>query len=70
MNSAKAVARQAGVLYFLIMVVGIFGEFFFPEFVVLGDATATALNITAAKLTYRIGILIDFVSQIMFTSWS
>ena len=66
MNSTQATARQAGVLYFLFALVAIVGEFFFPAFVVPGDATATARNITAAELTYRIAILTGFVTHIMF----
>lgn len=66
MNSTKATARRAGVLYFLFMIVAIVGEFFFPAFMVPGDATATARNITAAELTYRIGILNGFVTLVIF----
>ncbi len=48
------------------MIVAIVGEFFFPDFVVTGDATATAQSITAAELTYRIGILLGFVTHVIF----
>jgi hypothetical protein len=48
------------------MILAIFGEFLFPAFMVPGDATATARNITAAELTYRIGILIGFVTLVIF----
>jgi len=48
------------------MIVAIFGEFFFPAFMVPGDAAATARNITTAELTYRIGILTGFVTLIIF----
>ena len=66
MNPTKAIARRAGVLYFLFMIVAIYGEFFFPTFTVSGDAAATARNIAAAELTYRIGILIGFATHIIF----
>src|SRR6266498_3213195 len=66
MNPTKATAHRAGALYFVFMIAGIVGEFFFPKFVVSGDAAATARNITAAMLTYRISILMDFVTLIMF----
>ena len=66
MNSTKAAARQAGALYFLFSIVAIIREFFFPAFVVPGDATATARNIVAAEPTYRIAILTGFVTLIMF----
>jgi hypothetical protein len=66
MNSIKATAHRAGVLYFVFMIVAIVGEFFFPAFMVPGDATATARNITAADLTYRIGILTGLVTLVIF----
>ena len=66
MESKKATARRAGVLYFLFMILGIYSEFFVPTFVVPGNATATAGNITGAELTYRIGILLGFVTHVVF----
>jgi len=66
MNSIKATARQAGVLYFLFMIVAIYREFFFPGFMVSTDAAATAAKITAAGLTYRVGILISFITLVIF----
>ena len=66
MTSRTATARRAGALYFLFMLVAIFSEFALPAFLVSGDAAATARNIAAAGLTYRIGILTGFVTLIMF----
>lgn len=66
MNSIKTTSRQAGVLYLLFSIAAIFGEFFFPAFMVPGDATATARNINAAELIYRSGILTAFVTHILF----
>ncbi len=66
MNSTKATARQAGVLY-LLLGIAAFNIIYVPAaFIVPGDATATARNITAAELTYRIGILSGLVSSIIF----
>jgi hypothetical protein len=65
-NSIKATAHRAGALYLLFMIVAIFGEFFFPAFMVPGDAAATASNIAASGLTYRIGILTGFVTHMIF----
>jgi hypothetical protein len=48
------------------MIFGLFDMYGFPHFFVSGDATATANNIVAAELTYRIGILISFVSLVVF----
>jgi hypothetical protein len=66
MDSTKAIARRAGALYFVFMILGIVGEFLFPTFMVPGDATATALKINGAELTYRLGILLSFASLAMF----
>jgi hypothetical protein len=66
MNSFKATAHRAGVLYFLFMIVAITQEFFLPTFMVAGDAAATARNITAAEPMYRIGVVIGLVSLVMF----
>jgi hypothetical protein len=46
--------------------VAICGEFFFPAFVVTGDATATARNITAGEPAYRIAILTGLVTNVLF----
>jgi hypothetical protein len=45
---------------------GLVDMYGFPRFIVPGDATATARNISAAELTYRIGILTDFVTLLLF----
>ena len=66
MNSVKATARRAGALYFLFLILGLVDIYGFPRFIVPGDATATARNIIAAELTYRIGILADFVTLVLF----
>ncbi len=66
MESIKKTAHRAGVLYFLFMIVAIVGEFFFPAFMVRGDAAATARNITAADLTYRISILTGLATLVVF----
>jgi Domain of unknown function (DUF4386) len=66
MNSIKATARRAGALYFLFLIVGLVDMFGFSHFLVPGDATATARNIIAAEPTYRIGILTDVVTLLLF----
>ena len=47
MNPTKTTARRAGALYFLFMILAIYGEFLFPKFMVPGDPTATASRINA-----------------------
>jgi hypothetical protein len=65
-NSVEATARRAGALYFLFMLMGLVDMFGFAGFVVPGDATATADRIVAAGLTYRLGILTDLVTLLLF----
>lgn len=66
MDSIKATAHRVGALYFLFLIVGLVDMFGFSHFVVPGDATATARNIIAAEATFRIGILTDFVTLLIF----
>ncbi len=66
MNSTNATARQAGALYFLFSLVAILGEFFFPAFMVPGDAAATARNILAGELAYRMSVLTGFITLVLF----
>ena len=66
MRSIRATARRAGALYFLFMSVGLVDMFGFAGFLVAGDATATARNILARELVYRIGILTDLVALLLF----
>lgn len=62
MNADKKTARIAGVLYFIIIVSGIFAEFFVRQsLVVPGDATATATNIMASEGLFRVGIAGDLI---------
>ena len=64
--SIKATAHLAGAVYFVFMIVSIYGEFFLPKYFVPGDATATAHNINTAEFAYRFGILTAFLTHIIF----
>lgn len=66
MTSLKAAARQAGSLYLLFLIVGLVDMYGFSAFMVAGDATATARNIIAAEGTYRISILTEVVTLLLF----
>jgi hypothetical protein len=66
MNPIRATARRAGALYFLFLIVGLVDMYGFSGLMVPGDAAATARNITAAELTYRVGVLTDFVTLLIF----
>ena len=68
--SPSAYARFAGVLYLIITVAAIFAHMVIPEqFIVPGDAAATAVNIAANETTFRLGTvgseLIILLSEIV-----
>lgn len=66
MRSVKEAARRAGALYFVFLILGLIDIFGFSHFVVPGDATATAANIVSGEPKFRIGILTDFVTLLVF----
>ena len=67
MNSVKAKARLAGILYVLMGIPAWFSLMYVPSaFMVRGNATATALNIVNGQSLYRLGILSELVSQTIF----
>ncbi|MBI3401549.1 MAG: DUF4386 domain-containing protein [Acidobacteria bacterium] len=64
-HSPQFYARIGGVLYLTIIVAGIFGELFVRgTLVVSGDATATANNIVASPLLWRMGIAGDLIMHV------
>jgi len=70
--SPSAYARFAGVLYLIITVAAIFAHMVIPEqFIVAGDAAATAANIAADETTFRLGTvgseLIILLSEIVLS---
>lgn len=65
-TSIKKIARIGGILYLLIIGTGVFGELFVRnKLIVSADPTATANNIIASPLIWRIGILGDLVMHIL-----
>lgn len=55
--SPRVLSRIAGVLYLIIIAVGLFGEVFVRDrLIVAGDATATAANILSHESLWRFGI--------------
>ena len=58
--SPRAVARWAGFLYLIVIVGGIFAQLFVRDaLVVSGDPAATARNIMAHPLRYRLGFTVE-----------
>ena len=65
MNATKKTARIAGLLYLLLAVTSTVG-LSIPSFIVRGDAAATASKINSHQLFYRLCIVSDLASQIVF----
>ncbi|MHC4791131.1 MAG: DUF4386 domain-containing protein [Planctomycetota bacterium] len=60
--SQRQAARVAGIGYLIIIIAGIFAEFFVRStLIVPGDAATTANNIMASEWLFRIGIASDLV---------
>jgi hypothetical protein len=67
MHSPTKTARIAGVLYLLMAITGAFSIMYIPStFIVPGDAAATVARIQASESLYRVGIVSDLVTQILF----
>ncbi len=60
-------ARRAGLLYLVISILASISYFYLrPHFVVPRDPASTARNILANEQLYRVGILIDLLTQVLF----
>ena len=61
-GSPQVYARIGGVLYLIIIVLGIFAELFVKDkLIVSGDATATANNIIASELLFRTSVAVELI---------
>lgn len=66
--SPQVLSRIGGVLYLIIIVLGLFGEAFVRDrIIVSGDATATAANIRSLESLWRFGIAGEFLLLICGT---
>lgn len=66
-TALKKTARQAGFVYLLMLFLAPLSEFFLKaRFIVKGDAAATAARITAEPALYRIWLLSDLLSGVVF----
>jgi hypothetical protein len=64
-TSPQIYARIGGVIYLIIIAAGIFGELFVRgKLIVWGDGAATASNIIAHELLWRIGIACDLLMHL------
>jgi hypothetical protein len=64
MNSPQKTARVAGFLFLIIYALGIFGQLFVREsLIVPGDAATTVNNIMASESLFRLGFVTDLIRQ-------
>jgi flagellar biogenesis protein FliO len=67
MDSLKKQARIAGLIYFVSAACGIFSIIYVPSVIVdTGDAATTVNNVKANESLFRVDILVDLVSLILF----
>ena len=67
MSLPKNPGRFAGLLYLLVSIPGWFALVYVPsKLLVDGNATATANNIAAHELLFRLGIAADLICQTLF----
>jgi len=66
-NSLKRTARLAGLLYLIVVIVGVYNIMFLSSKIsIKGDAATVANNILSNEFLYRTGIISDFLSNIFF----
>ncbi|MFL6352012.1 MAG: DUF4386 domain-containing protein [Bryobacteraceae bacterium] len=64
-SSAQLYARIGGVLYLIIILLGLYGEIFVrAKLIVAGNATATAQKIVASELLFRSGVVGDLIMHV------
>jgi hypothetical protein len=67
MDSPKKMARVAGLLYLLLVLIAPISLMYVPgKLIVRGNATTTANNILASQSLFRVGILSGLVSAVVF----
>jgi hypothetical protein len=67
MDTNKKTARTAGLVYLIILIGGLFAEFFVRSRVMAaGNAALTTGNIMGSQGLYRLGFVIDIFSQVAY----
>ena len=67
MHTANRTARIAGLLYLLVAITGAFSIMYVPGVLIVpGDAAATAKNILASETLFRIGMVSELTSSVLF----
>jgi hypothetical protein len=66
-SSLKKTARLAGLVYFIWILMGLFGMFYVPSQInIRGDAAATAQNILSHEFLFRTSIINDLISHTLW----
>lgn len=64
MNTNTKTARMAGILYVLVIIGGVFAEFFIrSNLIVAGDTAATIDNLRSNEALFRLGFISDLVAH-------
>lgn len=67
MSTTKNPGRFAGLVYVISSVLAVFALVYLPnKLIVQGNATATAHNLVASEMLFRLGIMAELVSQALF----
>lgn len=66
MNSIKKTARFAGLLYIIMSISYIFGQYVRSTLIIYGDATTTASNIVASEWLFHIGFMSDLIAITLY----
>jgi hypothetical protein len=65
-TSPLTIARIAGLLYLLVVPLGVFGSLYVPSrLIVSGDAVTTANNLMASELLFRFSIVSDLLAPLV-----
>lgn len=65
-HSRRKTARIAGVLYLLVVPLGLFGAFYAPSQVIqLQEPAATMNNLVSSELLFRLGIVSDLLASVV-----
>ncbi|MFL5238778.1 MAG: DUF4386 domain-containing protein [Rhizomicrobium sp.] len=67
-TSPQRYARVGGVLYLMLIALGIFGQVVKDKIIVSSDAAATAANLRAMETLWRFGIALEFLALICVTA--
>ena len=65
-SNLNKTAHIAGILYFIFMILGLIGEFVLPNYLITGDAAATAQKVVDGEPLYRLSIVTALATHFLF----